>query len=265
MSTLLAITKFFLFLLLSLVVVPIQLLVLIFTKGPKAYIIPKFWHKGACTIFGIKINIIGTPYSSSQTIYLTNHLSYFDIVVLGSILKASFVAKEDVESWPVFGFLSHLQQTAFISRSREKARQVAGTLEHMIQQEKNLILFPEGTSTDGQNVRPFKSSLFSIAFGKKGEQNTAFKIQPITLHVHSANGHTIKSQDDRDIYAWHIDMTTPMAKHLWGFAKTKGAEIDLLFHLPMDAKDYSERKTLAKACHDTVSKGHNTLKNQNQS
>ena len=250
MKNIIAAFKFFLFILLCLIIVPLQLLLMLLHKGQGAYILPQIWHKCVCAIFKIKIKIIGSPYTNSQTKYVSNHISYLDIPVMASILRASFVAKKDVASWPVFGMLSKLQQTAFISRDRADAKQARNALDNMLDAGKSLIIFPEGTSTDGKEVLPFKSSLFSIALK---ENLPDLLVQPITIKMESVDGREIKTQEDRDLYSWHINMDTPLGEHLWHFAKNSGAEISLNFHPPIKAHDYEDRKTLAKACHKAVS------------
>ncbi len=255
MRPVIACVKFILFALLCIIVVPMQSLVLVFTKNEKAYILTRFWQRCTCLIFRIKIIQTGTQHTEHQTVYMSNHISYLDIPTLGSVISASFVAKKDVASWPLFGFLSKLQQTAFISRDRADARVEKNALDNMLNKGKSLIIFPEGTSTDGQTVIPFKSSLFSIAMK---ENLTEIRVQPITLSIKTANGHDIITQQDRDIYSWHINMDTPMHIHLWLFAKSKGAVVSVIFHPVLKAHDFSDRKTLAKACYNTVSNNLNS-------
>ncbi len=262
MSTIKAILKLLLFAIVSIVIVTLQLIVLAFNNGPAAYIIPQQWHRILCFVFGIKIRITGEPYKNGQVIFVSNHISYLDILVLGTALRASFVAKKDIASWPVFGFLSKLQQTAFISRSHIDAKKEKHALDTMLASGKSLIIFPEGTSTDGREVIPFKSSLFAIAL--RNENNSDIFIQPITLAMQSVDKHDVVTQDDRDLYAWHINMTTPLAEHLWRFAKSRGAEIHLYFHTPVDANEYTDRKILAKTCHEAVSNGLVNHKNKKQ-
>ena len=245
-----AVFKILLLALITLPVVVFQPLLLLVHRGNFAYVIPKLWHKGVCAIFSIQVRIEGTAHTSSQVIYLSNHLSYLDIPVIGRFLTASFVAKADVRTWPVFGFLSTLQQTAFISRARQNAKQETRSLAHMIgEQGHNIIVFPEGTSTDGKSVRPFKSSLFSVAIEA---QNPDLRVQPFTISMITTNKNPIETQSDRDLYAWHIAMDTPLPKHLWAFAKSKGAEITLTFHAPILARDYHDRKLLSKICYEKV-------------
>ena len=252
MRTAVASFKFLIFTLLCLVVAPIQILILLIHKGNGAYIVPWLWQKTVCCIFRVKVVVEGKPYKDSQTIYVSNHISYLDIPAVGSILRASFVAKKDVASWPVFGFLSKLQQTAFISRSREDAKKEKYALDTMLMDGKNLIIFPEGTSTDGREVLPFKSSLFSIAY-REGLDD--IRIQPFTIRMARVDNKDVTTQDIRDIYSWHLNMDTPLEKHLWTFAKSKGATIKVIFHPEIKASDFSDRKTLAKTSHNAVSNG----------
>lgn len=252
MGTIKASVKMILFASMTLILIPFQIFIITFHKGKYAYTLPHLWQNLTCNIFCIKREIIGTPLNNQQVIYVSNHISYLDIPVIGSILKTSFVAKSDVASWPVFGFLSKLQQTAFISRASKDVKKSTNTLDTMLDDEKSLLIFPEGTSTEGHAVIPFKSSLFSVIFNNKHKN---LIIQPITLAIKTINGKPPQNQKTSDIYAWHLNMDTPLAPHLWAFAKGRGAEISLHFHPPMHSETFSDRKTLAKECHSTVSKG----------
>lgn len=250
MRSVIAALKMALFFAWCLIMVPAQCLVLLFTKGQNAYIMPYIWHKGVCLILGIKVKVHGTPERNGQILYVSNHLSYLDIPAIGTVLKASFVAKKDVSSWPVFGFLSKLQQTAFIDRARGAAVREASALDSMIEAGKSLIIFPEGTSTDGRSVLPFKSSLFALALK---DENKHVQIQPFTIKMDLVDGKKPDTQDLIDIYSWHRDMTTELPAHLWGFAKGKGAVISLYFHPVISSANYSDRKKLALVCQETVS------------
>ena len=243
--------KFLCFFLLCLVIVPPQTIVLIFTNGPVARVLPYIWFNTVCFIFGIKLKIEGTPHTDSQTLYVSNHLSYLDIPAIASVLKASFVSRGDVANWPLFGYLARMGQTAYVARDRSAVKKDSGAVNARIDRGESLIIFPEGTSTDGQDVLPFKSSLFSLVIG---HANANMHIQPMTLQVTGVNnGPTPQNQAERDIYAWHRNLDTPLFVHLWLFALSKGAHLNLQFHPAFPAQNYNDRKILAKACHDTVS------------
>lgn len=252
MRSLIAAIKMIAFAVMCCLLVPIQMLVLLITQGNPAYILPNYWGKWVCLIFRIKVIKHGKPVTGQQVIYVGNHLSYLDIPVYGSVLQGSFVAKKDVENWPVFGFLSKLQQTSFISRDRIDALAMSNALEEKLRMRKNLIIFPEGTSTDGRRVFPFKSSVFSALFKKNIKD---IHVQPITIKMLSTDKNEIKTQHDRDLYAWHLNMDTPLHEHLWSFAKSKGAVIELTFHPAVNTHSFKDRKTLAKHCHDAVCSG----------
>lgn len=232
---------------------PFQILLLAVTRGPASYMLPQIWHKAACAVMRIKVQVSGAPETGRQVFYVGNHLSYLDIPAIGSVIRGSFVAKNDVEGWPVFGFLSKLQQTAFISRSRADATREKDVLDRYVSEGKSLIFFPEGTSTDGRSVLPFKSSLFSIAL--RDQVRDRLTVQPFTIALISADKRAPDTQAVRDMYAWHNNMDTPLHTHLWLFAKSRGAVLSVTFHPPVQAADHTDRKVLAKLCHDHVSKG----------
>ena len=253
MTHLIAILKLTLFLMWSLMLAPIQLIIKPFIiNTPRAYILPYIWHKGICLIFGLRYTIEGRPCTETRTLFVSNHLSYLDIFVLGAILRASFVAKREVATWPVIGFLSKLQQTAFIDRSRQAAGRERDSLSSMLNSGKNLILFPEATSTNGDSVVPFRSSFFSLAYEE--DQELTLYVQPVTYRLDGVNGNSnLSSTAERDLYAWHGDMT--LVPHLWNFLRSKGAKISVIFHEIKNPHDFKDRKELAQICCEEVKKG----------
>ena len=224
-----------------------QSIVLLFTKGRFAYIYPKIFHKFLCRAFGIKIIVEGKIETEGQIVYVGNHISYLDIEVIGSLLTGSFVAKKEVESWPLFGILGKMQRTLYISRAPKDAQRETKVMLDRLEEGLPLIIFPEGTSSDGTSVLPFKSSFFEIFL------NRNIKIQPFTISVLEVDGRKADSAALRDQYAWYGDMT--LEPHLWSFAKSKGAVIKVIFQEPVISSSYKNRKMLSQVCHDGVSKG----------
>lgn len=247
-----AILKILLLILWSIPLVIIQCFVLLFHKGPGAYFVPQLWHRGVSRIIGLKTLVDGVPPTQDQVIFVSNHLSYLDIFAIGSTLRASFIAKEEIANWPVIGFLSKVQQTAFISRNSNQAKKVANSLASMLAEGKSLILFPEGTSTSGKAMLPFKSSLFSLAWQPDG---TALPVQPFTIRVLSLNGRVPDdSPTGNDLFAWYADME--FGPHFWDFLCAKGAAVRLTFHPVIQPDAAIDRKILAqmayKAVNDTL-------------
>lgn len=252
MPSLLAILKITALAVWTVPLVSAQIILLIFHKGKAAYYIPRFWHQGVCAIVGLKTEIKGRPIHDRQVIYASNHLSYLDIPVIGSYLLASFIAKLDVASWPVMGFLAKVQQTAFISRTSSHAKKVANALDVMLKDGKSLILFPEGTSSAGTSLLPFKSSLFSLVIPKEEAHMAPIPIQPFVLELVSVNGKAPTPQS-RDLYSWYGEME--FGPHIWEFLKNKGATVRLTFLPPITPAIGQDRKELCRMVQDEIQTG----------
>ena len=229
--------------------IPFQKIVLLFAKGKAAYFMPQLWHKITCRVLGLKFEVIGKPETKKQVFFVGNHLSHFDIFILGSLIRASFVAKEELAHWPLIGTLSRLQQTAFISRSAGQAAKVRNNVQGMIDNGRNIILFPEGTSTRGDTVLDFKSTLFSLPlqYADKG-----LYIQPFTLRLISVDGKPASSPALKDLYAWDRDNTIEIGPHIWNFAQTRGATLQVIFHPLVAITPGEDRKALAKRIYEIV-------------
>lgn len=244
------------FILLSLITIPLQTLGLFLFGNTKLFfIIPTTYYRLTCLIFGIKVILSGER-ASGHVLYVGNHLSYIDIAAVGSYLNATFISKADVRDWPIFGLLATVGKTVFIERSRDAVTKCIQDIKKTLSGGRSLILFPEGTSTNGTDVIPFKSSVFEILLNKELKDNLI--VQPFTITITNIDKREIHKAKDHDLYAWYGDMEfTP---HLWELAKSKGAELLITFHPPRAAADYADRKTFAADCHKDVQEGlRNTL------
>lgn len=232
------------FVLLSLFLAPIQAVVCLFASrsGRSVYILPLFYHKVLCRLFGLRLTVCGEPILDGPVLYVANHLSYFDILALSGVIPASFVAKKEVASWPLFGILARLQKTVFIDRSRTAARLSGRQVQEALTQGRPLVLFAEGTSSDGRRVLPFRSSLLAPLDGLPST-----RVQPVTVCLEGA-----VTQAQRDAYAWYGDMD--LLPHLWAFAKSSGAHVRLVFHAPLPA-GLLDRKVLTHNVQEAVESG----------
>lgn len=230
----------------TLLLVPFVALFKILTKST---VWTQAWHTMACFIFNIKIKHRGMPRDAQDTptMFVCNHLSYLDIIVLGSTMNAIFVAKSEVAGWPVFGFLSKIQDTIFIRRTREAMHESKDLIGNVLRQGKNVILFGEGTSTDGRAVKPFKAGLLEVLY----EPGIDAQLQPVAIVLDSVGGKNPDDQKVRDTYTWWR-LEDTLAPHLWNFAKAGGANLTIHYELPMDPKDYPDRKALAAAATQAV-------------
>ena len=143
-------------------VIPLCVLILISTKRQQEKII-QFWCKRLLSIFEIKVEVQGLNnllFNQKHYLMVANHISWMDIIVIQSIKPSIFVAKSDVASWPLFGWVAQMTGTIFIKR--EKVSDIKKALKKMKRRliKRSVCIFPEGTSTNGRYLLPFKSNLF---------------------------------------------------------------------------------------------------------
>jgi len=229
-----------------LVTLPISLIRLIDSSSVfSTEVTPRFFHWGLCKIFGLRLSTSGQMSKQRSTLYIANHVSYLDIFLIGSIVPGYFVAKSEVAGWPLLGKLAQLQNTLFIERNSRRAREQVEILQKQLVDGGNLILFPEGTSTDGAHVEPFKSSLFHAA----ESDSVDILIQPMTLAYTKHHNKTM-SQPIREYYAWYG--TTPFLSHFLQALGMRNADVELIFHEPVKVSDFDCRKACAEHCWQAV-------------
>ena len=143
-------------------------------------IYPLLFYRIIKFITGIQINFDKNSYNKriKGTLFVANHVSWFDIICLGTILNARFIAKKEVSEMGIFGFLAKLSNTFFIDNSdKNKIIEYNKLIKSKLEKGENFIIFPEGTTSDGNGVNQFKSSMLECAFNNK---NDTF-VQPISI------------------------------------------------------------------------------------
>jgi len=237
--------RLIIFLLLTLALLPFQFIIVFFIKN-YAYIIPYFYHKICLRIFGIKIKTFGKVSINSPILLISNHASYLDIIILGSLFKTSFIAKKEISKWPLLGILAKLQNTIFIDRRVSSLKNQENQIIKHLNEKKNLVIFPEGTSSDGNRVLPFKSSLFNI-FEKN--LNSKILVQTITIVYKKINGIPMNRIERKNI-TWHSNMD--LIPNIFNVLKKLSIEVEIIFNdefLP--SKEY-DRKKLALHCWEKI-------------
>jgi 1-acyl-sn-glycerol-3-phosphate acyltransferase len=228
---------------------PLQLLLLLL-RVPARNLLPRFYHRLTCRIIGLDVEVRGRMSDAAPTLFVSNHTSYFDIPVLGSLILGSFVAKTEVGSWPVFGWLSKMQRTVFVDRRRHTTHRQRDDLQRRLDAGDNLILFPEGTSNDGNAVLPFRSALLSVA--EREARGRALTVQPVSVSYTKLNSLPMGYRN-RAYLAWYGDMT--LGSHLWQFARLGPARVVVEFHDPVTIADFRSRKELTQHCYAEISGG----------
>ncbi|HEX5455549.1 MAG TPA: lysophospholipid acyltransferase family protein [Stellaceae bacterium] len=232
----------------TLLLMPVQALGLLLRQGWVARL-PRFYHRGCCRILGLRVRRIGRPTSARPVLFASNHISYLDITVLGSLLSASFIAKREVREWPLFGWLARLQRSIFIDRQVRSTRTQRDSIAARLAAREALILFPEGTSGNGNRVLPFKSALFGVA-EQPGSGTVA--VQPVSIAYTRLDGIPI-GRLLRPLFAWYGDMA--MAPHLWTVLGLGTVEVVVEFHPPASLAQCGSRKALARYCEEQVGAG----------
>ncbi len=213
----------------------------------------RFYWRVVTRLIGFAVVVRGAPLErAGPVLFVANHASYLDIIVLGSLVRGYFIAKGEVAGWPGFGFLARISHTVFVDRrpgatARERD-QVRGRIDHG----DSLILFPEGTSNDGNRVLPFKSALLSVAEGAVvGPDGTPgpMAVQPVSIAYTCLDGLPM-SRALRPFFAWYGDMT--LAGHLLGALGLGRLTIEVEFHPPVTVAEFGSRKALASHCHDVI-------------
>ncbi|MEM7212046.1 MAG: 1-acyl-sn-glycerol-3-phosphate acyltransferase [Pseudomonadota bacterium] len=212
--------------------------------------VARFWANACLWLAGLRLRIHGKPIQRGALV--ANHSSWLDILALRATVLMYFVSKAEVANWPGIGFISRATGTVFIERKRTEAKRQEQILRERIAQDQLLCLFPEGTSTDGLRVLPFKSSLFSTFF-VEGE-GTDIEVQPVSVRYHAPG----REGFPEDFYGWWGTMG--FEKHIWEvLALSHGGRVDVTFHPAVRAAHFADRKALADVCQRAVAVGFDRL------
>lgn len=181
---------------------------------------------------GMRVTVSGAPLRS-HVLFVSNHLSWLDIMLIAGASGAAFVSRDDVARWPILGWLASLNDTIYVERSQKGAvRNQADTLRSALAAGRAVALFPEGTTDGGTNVLPFKPSLLASLFPPLGH----VRVQPVALDYGPAAG---------DI-AWVGN--EPAAANLKRVLARRGTTpVQVIFLAPLDPGAFEGRKTLAEA------------------
>jgi 1-acyl-sn-glycerol-3-phosphate acyltransferase len=235
------------FLLVTLILIPFQWLLLTL-RLPARRTFPYRYHRMVAHLFGIRVRVVGTP-PQGATLILANHSSWLDIVTFSTVIPLSFIAKSEVGTWPFFGTLARLQRTVFVTRARRsETGQARDAIAERLKEGDVLVLFPEGTSSDGNVVLPFKSALLGAAEAVLPNGGRV-PVQPVSSAYVAREGIPM-GRENRPLYAWYGEME--LVPHLWEALKSGPLDVVMQFHEPLPAMD---RKELAGLAWETVRKG----------
>ncbi|MCO4843711.1 MAG: 1-acyl-sn-glycerol-3-phosphate acyltransferase [Yoonia sp.] len=207
--------------------------------------ITQFVCRNAFRILGMGFERQGSPMSGAGAV-VANHSSWLDIFALNASKRVYFVSKSEVAKWPGIGWLARATGTVFIVRDRKQATSQIAVFKERLMAGHKLLFFPEGTSTDGQLVLPFKPTLFAAFFDPALKD--AMQLQAVTLKYAAPAG------ADPRFYGWWGDMD--FGPHLLStLAAPRQGKVTVIYHTPVKLTNYADRKVLAKSLEDTVRSG----------
>jgi 1-acyl-sn-glycerol-3-phosphate acyltransferase len=218
---------------------------------------PNRYHRFVARLFGIRLRVLGTPVQDQGVLMVANHTSWLDIVVFSAAARLSFVAKAEVATWPFFSTLAKLQETVFVERTRRtQTAQARDQIRERLLAGDALVLFPEGTSSDGNRVLPFKSALMGAAEATVGADSKGrtkhVLVQPVSAAYVGLHGMPM-GRENRPLFAWYGDMD--LVPHLWECLLTGPIDVVVEFHKPISIDTVGSRKQLAAIAETVVRRG----------
>lgn len=215
-------------------------------KRPVTPFITQFVCRNAFRILGMRHATSGAL-MAEQGAVVANHSSWLDIFALNARKRVYFVSKSEVAKWPGIGWLARATGTVFIERNPARARDQTRLFQERLLAGHKLLFFPEGTSTDGLRVLPFKTTLFAAFFTEELRDRT--HVQPVSVIYHAPSGEPAR------FYGWWGDME--FGEHLLKtLAVRRNGGVELIYHPALKVSEFPDRKTLAAACEQIVRQGH---------
>ena len=218
---------------------------------------PNWYHRQVCRLLGVRLHIEGAIAPDRPVLIVANHTSWLDIPVLSAVAPLSFVAKKDVARWPFVSTLAKLQRTVFVDRERRSA--VGETTNEMtarLAAGDAVVLFAEGTSSDGNRVLPFKTSLFAAAKpparggqGAAAQPGSDVVVQTLSLVYTRLHGVPI-NRSARPIVGWYGDME--MQSHAWALLKAGPLDVTIRIGEPIPLETFADRKDLARRSEEEI-------------
>jgi 1-acyl-sn-glycerol-3-phosphate acyltransferase len=238
---------FFLFVYLPfmLVFVPLQWVWSRLTFLPGWHWIPRMFYTLGAIFVGLKITVIGTPATGRPTLMVSNHISWTDIVAIGAVADITYVAKKEVASWFFVGFMSTLQRSVYVDRTRRTdAGRTSSEMAKRLADNEAIVLFAEGKSDVGTHVLPFRSALVGAAQQAMLESGAKdVMIQPVAVSYTRLQGLPV-GRTDRNLIAWIKGKSVGqnIKEILFGGVK----EVTVAFGEPRALMPGSDRKKVTK-------------------
>lgn len=202
------------------------------------------YYRLLCWMLRIRIRVVGQPVRDRAVLFVSNHLSWADILVIGALGPVAFVAKREVADWPLVGIAARLQRTVFVDRTRRhQTGQAVGAMVKRLVEGTSVVLFAEGTSSDGNRVLPFRSALIGAVDEAAAYDAGAIQIQPMSVGYTGQQGIPMGRQN-RPLVAWYGDLD--FMPHFKAFVARGAVDAVVSYGEPFTADGAADRKTMTK-------------------
>ncbi|MFA7428898.1 MAG: lysophospholipid acyltransferase family protein [Rhodospirillaceae bacterium] len=206
-----------------------------------------YWTVVRRFVLRARLEVRGSLTTDRPLLLVSNHASYVDIATLGGMIPGCFVSKAEVRSWPGIGFLAIIARTVFVDRKASSTARQRDEIAERLRVGEPLILFPEGTSSDGNRVLPFRTPLFNTA--EKPVDGRYPAVQPMAI-TYTLRGGLPMGFAGRPTYAWYGDME--LVPHLWDLLRAGPFTVDVEFLPPVTVEAFGNRKALARHCETEI-------------
>ena len=208
------------------------------------------YYRVICASLGIRVHVIGKPVSGKPVLMIGNHVSWADILVIGSIAPVAFVSKLEIGKWPLVGAAAKLQRTVFVDRSRR--HQTGDAISEIVKRlagGTSVVLFAEGTSSEGNRVLPFRSALVGAVKEASERAESGILIQPMSICYTGLNGIPMGRQH-RPTVAWYGDLD--FMPHIKAFIARGAVDAVITYGEPVAADGTADRKAMTKTLEGAV-------------
>ena len=241
----------FAFLALTLMLLPFQMIGLVFDLRLRRTI-PHLYHRALCALIGVRICEVGVRSTASPALILSNHVSWLDICVISALAPVVFVAKSEVARWPVLGWLAKLQRTIFVNRqARHRTGAATEEIAGRLLGGDAVVLFAEGTSSEGVRVLPFRSALVGAvhrALGS-GTHHTHVTVQPMSM-AYVGFGGVPMGRGLRERVAWYGD--ADLMPHLFCVLSSGAVDVTVSWGEATAYGPGADRKAIARDAEKSV-------------
>jgi 1-acyl-sn-glycerol-3-phosphate acyltransferase len=210
------------------------------------------YYRVLAALLRIRVRVVGEPVRDRAVLFVSNHVSWADIVAIGSIQPVAFVAKREVRSWPLVGLTAQIQRTVFVDRQRR--HQAADAVSQIVQRLTGgtpVVLFAEGTSSDGNRVLPFRSALLGAveAAASHGGAAGHILIQPMAICYTAQHGIAMNRQQ-RPLVAWYGDLD--FMPHIKALIERGAVDAVVSYGEPVAADGAMSRKEMTRRLETNV-------------